>query len=269
MIIPLKGMVRARQPKRKIVIVRPIHPTQVMADDLYFGAYLPIVEEWTRALSSVKSAYERSLPALGTRDAVPDIENAIERATEQITRLILGLSPNLRRWTLRTERWHRGKWRSGVMAATNIDIDMMMSLGDVTETVDAFLARNVALMRDISAQAQARISDIVFRGFQEVRPIREVARELDDAIGMSRARAIRVASDQTSKLSAALDQARQEQVGGRKFKWHHSRKKHPRREHIERDGNIYAWNDEAIVDDKPGMAPFCGCRAGFVLELDD
>ncbi len=48
----------------------------------------------------------------------------------------------------------------------------------------------------------------------------------------------------------------------------HSRKKHPRKEHVARDGNVYKWTDPAIIDDKPGYAPFCGCRAAFVLELD-
>lgn len=267
--IPLRQMIRAKSPgRRRAVELRPIQPTATQAADLYREVYAPIVKAWEAALNPILAEYERSLPSPVIRDSVPDMEAAIDGAGDFLTRLILRLVPNLREWSLRQERWQRRKWAGQVLTATGIEIDTMLSLGDVSETVEAFVARNVALMKDVSAQAQGRISEIVFRNFTEIRPVREVAKELREGVGMSKRRARNIAQDQTSKLSAALDQARQEQAGGEKFKWTHSRKLHPRKEHQARDGKVYEWTDPAIVDDKPGYAPFCGCRAAFVLDLD-
>lgn len=258
---------RSRNPRRSTITFRPIVPTQVMAADLYRAAYAPIVEAIARAQAGILAEYERSLPASVVRDSIADIQGELDALGEELRRIVLRLVPGLRSWAIRTERWHRGKWRSAVLTATGVDLETMLSLGDVGETIEAFVARNVALMKNVSAQAQARIAEIVFRNFTNITPIREVAKELTEATGMSKRRAMLISQDQTSKLSAALDQARQEQAGGEKFKWMHSRKKHPRKEHVARDGNIYRWTDPTIVDDKPGYAPFCGCRAAFVLEL--
>lgn len=266
--IDLAGMVRRRQPKRKSITLRPIQPTQVMAQDLYREAYTPIVAAINEASTRIQAEYERSLPSPVVRDSVADLQGELDRMGSELSRLVLRLVPSLSNWALRTERWHRGKWRGAVLTATGVDLETMLSFGDVSETVEVFVARNVALMNDLVAQARGRIADIVFRNYQTITPIREVAKEVQDATGMSKRRAMLIAQDQTSKLSAALDQARQEQAGGEKFKWMHSRKKHPRKEHVARDGNIYRWTDPVIVDDKPGYAPFCGCRAAFVLELD-
>ena len=266
----LAAMVKRARPtrRRKTVDLRPIQPTATQAADLYASFYAPVIKAWQEASERIEAEYARSLPAGTTRDSVFDIEAVIDRENSVLTRLILTLVPSLRRWALRMEHWQRGKWRGAVLSATGVDLDTLLSAGDVTETVEAFIARNVALVRSVSDEARSRIADITFRSFQEIRPTREVAKEMSAAAGLSRKRARRIAQDQSSKLAAALDQARQEQAGGSKFKWHHSRKLHPRQEHKARDGNIYAWTDPAIVGDKPGMAPYCGCRAGFVLELD-
>lgn len=85
---------------------------------------------------------------------------------------------------------------------------------------------------------------------------------------MSRKRATRVARDQVAKLSSALDQERQEQVGMTSFEWMHSMKAHPRKIHVARNGQIFAWSSEIAKTDAPGWAPFCGCKAKGVLELN-
>jgi SPP1 gp7 family putative phage head morphogenesis protein len=266
--IDLAGMVRrTRNPRRNTIDVRPIQPTATMAGDLYRAAYKPIIQTLEQALERIGQVYEGSLPSPVTRDSAADLQSTIDHLGEELTRLVIRLTPALRAWTLRAERWQRGKWRGAVLTATGIDLETMLSLTDVSETVESFIAGNVALMKDIAAQGQARISEVVFRNYSNRTPIRDVAKELRETVGMSKKRAMNVASDQNSKLAARLDEARQEQAGGKKFKWHHSRKLHPRKEHQVRDGNVYEWTDPAVKDDKPGYAPFCGCRAGFVLEL--
>ncbi len=128
----------------------------------------------------------------------------------------------------------------------------------------------MGLVRSVSDEARTRLQDIVFRGYQARTPAAEIAREMREAVGLSRARALRIASDQTTKIAARLDQARQEQAGINRFKWRWSHKRHGRKIHIAHDGKIFAWNDLPQVDgkdDAPGTLPFCGCRAQAYVDL--
>jgi SPP1 gp7 family putative phage head morphogenesis protein len=156
---------------------------------------------------------------------------------------------------------------AAIKAGTGVDLATVLTSQPVQETIEAFVNRNVALISNISDQAQARISDSVFRGYQQRTPPREVAKEVREATGMGRARSIRVAADQNVKLSAALDMERQAEAGIEQYKWRHSGKFHPRKEHRARDGKVYKLGEPA--GDTPGQAPFCGCRAQAYLEIMD
>jgi SPP1 gp7 family putative phage head morphogenesis protein len=153
-----------------------------------------------------------------------------------------------------------------VLTATGVQLDTVMTQGDVAEPIQAFVQRNVALVRSVSDEARGRISDIVFRGFQSRTPIAEVARDLREAADLGRARAIRIAADQSQKLSAALDTERMIQAGIEKWEWLHSGKLHYRPEHLARNHKVYSWDDPP--PDTPGELPFCGCRKMGVLDLD-
>lgn len=161
-------------------------------------------------------------------------------------------------------------------AGTGVDLSTVLTAQPVQETVEAWLARNAALVRDISTQAQGRISDAVFRGYQQRLPIRDVAKEINEAVGLGRKRAVRVAADQSSKFSAALDQERQAEAGIEKFRWRHSGKIHPRSRHKQRDQHLFylasgkSADDKSSAipaDDRAGMAPWCGCREMAYIEL--
>lgn len=111
---------------------------------------------------------------------------------------------------------------SSLRYSTNVDLTTQMLAGDVEETMDDVIARNMALIHNVSDQTRGRISDIVFRGLQNRAPTREVAREIAKATGMARRRALNIAMDQTQKLSASLDRQRQLQVGMTSFIWIHN-----------------------------------------------
>jgi SPP1 gp7 family putative phage head morphogenesis protein len=147
-----------------------------------------------------------------------------------------------------------------------VDLQTLIGPADVQETLDALIGRNVALVKDVSAQARGRISDSVFRGLTERRPAREVAKEIREAVAMSRRRSLNIASDQLTKVSSALDGERMRQAGIEKWKWMHSGKLHPRAEHKARNGKVYTFADPP--PDMPGEKPFCGCRKLAVVELD-
>lgn len=257
---------RARNPRKRQIELREIVPTNALATDL-FAIYRPVITTWTEALPRILAAYERTLTEReGIRDSVSDIQSSLDFAKSEINRLLLVLTPSLRRWALSVEKWHRGKWIANTLAATGVSLDTLIGPEDVAEPVSAVIARNAALVRDVSAQTENRIADIVFRAFTARTPARDVAKEMSEAVGMGRKRALRIASDQTTKLASELDGERMRQAGIEAWLWRSSHKQNFRPEHQARDGKRYTWSD--APNDLPGQLPFCGCRKQALVSFD-
>ncbi|KEZ17178.1 hypothetical protein CP98_03676 [Sphingobium yanoikuyae] len=266
--------------KRRDIVLRPIIPTQAAATDLA-AIYAPAWQIWSDNIDRILAGYDpQPLPTADTLtvDTVDQVQAAISSvAQEFLTILTARIAPGLRQWAVKAERTHRSKWSAAIKAGVGVDLDMILSAQPVEERLGTFLARNVALVQNVSDQAQGRIADAVFRGYEQRTPVREVAKEIREATGMGRDRAIRIASDQNSKLSSQLDRERQAEAGLTQFKWRHSGKVHPRSWHKARDGKVYFSRSgkpvdggEAIpADDRAGMAPWCGCREQAYIALLD
>ncbi|MGJ0508917.1 MAG: minor capsid protein [Methylocystis sp.] len=257
-----------KRPSKRPIVLRPIMTTAAQADTLS-AVYLRIVKAWSEGQDRINSAYAKTLNELQT-DSADDIQRAIDELADTIRRLVLTLTPDLRNWALGIERVQRGKWISNIMSAASVDLTTVLTPGDVEDTLQAQIEWNVSLIRDVSDETRRRIANSVFAGLQQRKPANEIAREISEAIGMARARARRIASDQTIKLGERLNRARQEQAGISKFKWRHSGKLHPRSWHLARNGKIYPWTNSGIpASDMPGVPPFCGCTAQGVVEFDE
>jgi len=264
------AMMARRAGVRRDVTFRPIFPTQSQAQDLA-KLYLDVVKAWERA--DLLQSYDGA-----TRDSPSDSAATIEQVENEISRLVLAFGVNVRQWAIRIERWHRDKWAAAVLSSTGVDIKMMLSAQPVQETIETFIARNVALVKDVSDQARGRISDAVFRGYQQRQPAREVAKAIREATGMARDRSVRIASHQTANLSAAFDRERKDEAGISLFRWRHSGKRNPRADHKARDGLVYFLktgkpyqrSGETIpADDRAGVPPYCGCREQAYLPIMD
>jgi uncharacterized protein with gpF-like domain len=265
-----------RTGKRAAITVRPILPTVAHAQDLAL-IYLDVARIWTDATPMIMAGYSGM-----TTDSAAENQAAIDAAQDQVARLVLAFGARVREWAVRVEKWHRQKWADAVYSATDVQLGAVLTGSPVAETVDEFVARNVALIKDVSAQAQGRIADAVFRGYQERTPARDVAKSIREATGMARDRSVRIASDQNTKLSAALDRERQLEAGLTLGRWRHSSKKHPRKAHVARDGKVYDLKtgkqrnpdgtamdggDQIESGDWPGQPPFCGCRMSAYLPI--
>lgn len=256
------------QGRRRDITLRPIVPTAAAATELA-AIIAPAWRVWAQGIESILAAYDPPPLEVGdtlTLDSPTQIETAIAAlAAEFMTRLVTEITPSLRRWVVSTERWHRGRWSAAVKAGTSVDLGTVLTAQPVQETLEVWLARQTALVKNISDQAQQRIADAVWRGWQARTPVREVAKELREAVGMGRRRAIRIAADQNVKLASALDRERQVEAGIRKFKWRSSHKLNFRPEHQARDGKVYEYAKPPA--DMPGELPFCGCRAQAYLDI--
>ena len=138
----------------------------------------------------------------------------------------------------------------------------------------------MALVKDVSAEEQRRMTSIIYDGLRGNKPAREVAKELRGAVGLGTKRSQRIAADQLQKITSSLADERRREAGIDAWKWLHSGKLRPRQNHKERDGNIYSDDPtrvgqiiegqtiKAPPEDRPGQLPWCGCRSQSVISFD-
>ena len=269
---------RTKNPRRSIIPLRPISAPSTRAADLYRSSYLPTVQLWQNALERILAEYERSLAQV-TTDSAESLSTVIGQVEQDSNDLTATVRIRLTRWAERLEQWHRGRWRKSIQAATGLDLGMMIGPSDMRETIATVIERNVSLVSSVSNQTRERISDAVFRGLTAKRPVGQVAKEIREAVAMSRRRARNIAADQLSTMNAALNSERRREAGIGAWEWIHSEKARPRPEHVARNGLLYSevasqqgttYEGKTVrkpPESKPGQEPYCGCIERAVLLL--
>lgn len=273
MTYPLARMIaRAGKTRRKTLTLPPIVPTSSLAMELA-QILVAVPRAWNERRPKILAAYERAIEtrSVGDRQVLrdaggDDLTRELEAAEAELERLILILTPQLRDWTIKLERWHRRKFVGAVLSPTGVDLSTL--LGPAGETVDSFRQSILALIRNIDDDTRNAIAGDVWRGFQGRTPRRTIARQIAERTEIGRKRALFIASDQTQKMGARLDQARQEEAGFEEYEWMHSGKLRPRPVHVARNGQIYRW-DKPPADGHPGSQPYCGCKARAHLVIPD
>jgi SPP1 gp7 family putative phage head morphogenesis protein len=251
--------------KRRETTFAPILVTSAQANTLAAISHR-ILAGWYGSRAQIVEIYERELARRVQTDAIDELTSLFARLGDEVSRLLLDLTPALQGWAFAVEQWHRGKWARTVLAGTDVDISTMIGPSDAVESIETFMARNTALIRNVSDETRAKIADLVYRGLQQRTPSNQVGRVIAETLRLARRRANRIAADQSTKLAAALDRQRQREAGLDHWKWRHSGKLHYRPEHKARDGNVYT--DKTAPEDEPGELPFCGCVRQGVLIID-
>ncbi len=259
--------------RRRAVLFRPIYPAANLAGDLA-RVFVAVVRQWSeeardRILPAYVALTREREPLPGMQDAASDLGANLGAADDSVYRVILRLTPELRDWSVRAEKAHRAKFVSSAKTAVNIDLSTVLSPFGVETTVEAVFERNLSLIRNVSDTTRSKIGDIVFSGIQQRTLRNDIAKLINEAVGIERDRALRIASDQSTKLSASLDQERQQEIGITEFKWVHSGKVHFRPHHKARDGLIFSWDNNDLNGDLPGVAINCGCKAQAYLDLEE
>lgn len=265
----LAAIVRRLQPNRRGAIrIPPIAFHGWEAQELN-ALIMRVVREYDRLYRArVIPVYRLPDPDAPVGDSPPEIAAAIEGVEEEVSRLILTLTPELRGWIFRREEGHRKQFGLTVKNATGVDLETVVGLGARAETLESVLARLVNLIRGMSDDTRKGIADVVWRGYTARTPRTTIAREIRGVVEMSRRRANLIARDQTLKLAARLDQERQEEAGFDRYIWRHSDKLRPRPHHVEREGKVFRWK-KPPYDGHPGFAINCGCKAEAYMEWDD
>lgn len=262
-LVDLRALARERGVRRKSVTLPVIRTTQAQTDALA-RRMVAVVDIWVASARDVLlPEYARTL----TTDSIPDLEAQIAATDARAVRATLDFGQWFRGWAADLSEWHLRKILDAIFSQLRIDLRPFASAINDPAVIEAALARNVALVRSVSDDTRAKIADAIFRGQQAGTATPDVAKEISELLGKSKDRARRIATDQTAKLGATLDQQRQEALGFTEFEWVHSGKVHYRPEHLARDGKVFPWQGNDLDGDLPGVAPFCGCKAKAYLDL--
>lgn len=258
---------RAKNPRRKSITLRDIAPPSMYATDLYRSSYVPVITLLNTYADRLNSEYARTLSSLQT-DSADDLTSILAELSDALSRLYLNLTPSLRDFTVRYERYFRGRWRGAVLAATSVDLQTLLGPEDVQQTLEEAINWNVALVQDVGEQGRGKMASAVFAGLRARSPAADVAKQIRDATGFARDRSQRIAADQLSKLHGSLAEERQRQAGITQVEWRHSLKRHPRAWHAERNGKLFDLDTHTEVGggetvpkgDWASEPPYCGCR---------
>ena len=247
-------------------IVIPGATMSLMAERDLLACYLDIANMWARLVRG------RVIPAWKTPqigDAAGGV--AADADGSQLQWLIDQVDREVQaRVIYQTERMGRGvtgaanRQRLSVIAktksATGLDISPFIRMSDVEGILRDSIRENTALITNLSQDAKRRVEQVIFNGFAFRWNKKRITDEIAKAMGITKRRARTIATDQSHKLQARLNQFRNEQMGIKEYIWRTMRDDRVRKEHAEREGKRFRWSSPP-PDGNPGEPINCRCSS--------
>ena len=131
---------------------------------------------------------------------------------------------------------------------------------------------NIALMRDAGRSYADQVQEVLEDPENHAKPVKELAKLIQERAGVSESRGELIARDQTLKLNSAVNRIRQTNAGISRYVWNTSHDERVRESHRELDGQTFSWNDPPEVDGElahPGEPILCRCVALPVFEDEE
>jgi len=142
--------------------------------------------------------------------------------------------------------------------------------GDLKEVVKASITENVGLINSISTKYLTEMQGAVMRSITSGQGLADLVPFFERYEGITRRRAVFIATDQTRKVYGALNAGRMEKLDLDEYEWLHSAGgAEPRELHEALSGKVcslknppiiqYAKGNQPQVRGKPGDLPGCKC----------
>jgi uncharacterized protein with gpF-like domain len=209
--------------------------------------------------ASPKSAQQRLLAELSR------LQTYWQKHFEQLANKLV------RRWAGASYKDNANAWKAQARRA-GFTVDMRLTPAQAT-VLDTAVANNVALIKSIPAQFATDVQGIVSRSFVAGRDLATMADELRKRGGVTVDRAALIARDQSNKLTADMNSARQRELGLQWAVWKHSSAgKEPRPNHVKAGREEWIFDTQIGIDfgDKfghvlPGQAINCRCGSRTLI----
>lgn len=150
---------------------------------------------------------------------------------------------------------------------TGIDLSAYLrNSPNIAEKVNALTAGNIQLIKSIRSQYLDKVQNAVMQAMVKGALNKDLAAQIKDLGKTTEKRAMFIARDQSSKLNAALTQARHEDVGIKKYIWSTSLDERVRDSHADKEGRIFEYANPPADTGHPGHDFNCRCVAIPVLD---
>lgn len=213
-----------------------------------------------------------SVDATAAPAAKPDVEAFVRKARSKVGNLdkfakrLVGLAVEANRASV-DERL-----ASEIHRAIGINVgNLLVTNGPLLQAMQVATKENVALIRTIPEQYLDRVYDTVSEGWVQGLRWESLVEQIQEDGNITERRAKLIARDQTSKMNAAFNQERQQQVGIERYEWSTSADERVRPSHVEMEGKTCDWDNPPVVDEEqvhPGEAINCRCVAIPVVDMD-
>lgn len=150
-------------------------------------------------------------------------------------------------------------------------------LSNGAQMQEAWVRQNIDLIK-AADPIKSVVSEVLDTRLKEGVRVEVIREELQERLGMTKRRAELIARDQTLKASGQLQQARQEQVGIRRYVWTTSLDERVRDDHERLEGRVFSWDDPPVTNfsevmrgrperrGHPGSDFQCRCTADPILD---
>ena len=187
---------------------------------------------------------------------------AIERATTNTDKLLTEAFQLVRRFSGRTDAFHKRQFMQMIRATYGVDI--FKSEPWLENELGAWEAENIALIKSVGEQAKASMHGAYIRAVKDGRSLRDVKAEVKSLYGVADKRAELIARDQIGKLNGQLTAIRQQAIGVEAYTWESMDDSRVRPSHQDYDGQTFKWIDPP-PEGHPGQPIRCRCYAAPVL----
>lgn len=155
---------------------------------------------------------------------------------------------------------------STALKQSGFTVEMKLT-APVNDVLQASMAQQVLLIKDLGAQHLSDISGMVMRAVAQGGDLQTLSEGLQEQYGITQRRARLIARDQNSKATSTISRAQQASVGITEGIWRHSHAgKVPRRSHVKASGQVFNLKDGMELEENgkmirtwPGVEINCRC----------
>jgi len=211
---------------------------------------MALVEAMDRSLDRfVLSAYRQNPPRIAQDAPADEMARAMRRLRRRWLDRFEEAGPELGAF-FANKAWRQSDAQLRMIlrkAGISVKFEMTPMMRD---QLQATIHEQVGLIRSIASQHLDKVEGIVMRGVTRGADSGLIAKELQAQFGVTKRRAALIARDQTTKATATMTRARQQELGIEKAIWLHSgikTKGHYRPTHLKNNGKRYTvtegWYD--------------------------
>ncbi len=257
--------VSSTRPKKDVQL-RPLHPNVGLKVD-YTKKLEKLIREMNESvLYWIRSSYRNNEPLMAMDDILP--ANALKRTIAALKKRWLKnfdeAAPALAKYFALAVHKRTDAALASILRKGGFSVKFQMTK-PMQDIVNATIEQNISLIKSIPEQYLKNVEGDVMRSIQRGRDLGTLTKSLEKNYGVTHRRAAFIARSQNNLATAAMNRARQDDLGITQAKWRHSGGgKHPRPTHVANNGKLYdvkkGWYDPAVKKwILPGELPNCRC----------